>query len=103
MCRQRCTPPASTGSTTATCDPLASLVCRGNGHRFVFLATDGTELNRHGSADARFRLQQQDIGIRFGVTDVEQPMLSVVAAVDTGKCVIFSHDGSYIQESGPGG
>lgn len=37
---------------------------------FVVRVMGGTELNHHGSANVRFLAQEQDIGIRFEVTDI---------------------------------
>eukprot|EP00974_Lingulodinium_polyedra_P017150 1662736-Lingulodinium_polyedra.AAC.1 len=55
--------------------------------RMRFTTASGQTLPHHGSTDVPFETATGQLGIRFEVTDVGQPMLSVAQAVDAGRSV----------------
>ena len=55
-------------------------------------------LKHHGSTTVLFDVQDRHMKLRFEITDATRPLLSVAAAVDAGKTVVFSPSGSYISD-----
>ena len=74
-------------------DPAASV---GN---FKFTTANGKIMKHYGSTIVPFETDDRRMKLRFEVTDVTHPLLSVAAAVDAGMTVVFSPGGSFIANS----
>ena len=87
------------GCARSVCPPSFAVEPAASVGNFKFTTANGKIMKHYGSTIVPFETDDRRMKLRFEVTDVTHPLLSVAAAVDAGMTVVFSPGGSFIANS----
>ena len=86
------------GCARSVCPPSFAVEPAASVGKFTFTTANGKPMRHYGSTIVPFESDDRRMKLRVEVTDVTHPLLSVAAAVDAGKTVVFSPNGSFIAD-----